>query len=191
MQGHPRRIIENQLPVAELLSRAGQGEADCQYWAAIRYFQADGVPEDPRRAVDLCARAAEQGHVRALAFLAYCYSKGIVLPKNLRAAARCYRIAAAEGYVPAQYTLGTFYLKGRGVKKSVRLGLKWLGRAADQGMTDALVLLGTLHKEGEEVIDIFKDLGEKYPPKDWGVVWKKVLDLYVDSLKTLIKLFQE
>ena len=152
MQGHPRKIIENPLPVPELLARAGQGEPDCQYWAAIRYFQADGVPEDPRRAVDLCVRAAQQGHVRALAFLAYCYSKGIVLPKNSRAAARCYRTAAAEGYAPAQFTLGTFYLKGRGVKKNVRLGLMWLEKAADEGMTDALLRLGTLHKEGQEVV---------------------------------------
>lgn len=48
-----------------------------------------------------------------------------------------------------------------------------------------------IHKEGEEVIDIFADLGEKYPPDNWGNVWKKVLDLYIDSLKNLIRLFQK
>jgi hypothetical protein len=48
-----------------------------------------------------------------------------------------------------------------------------------------------IHIEGEEVIDIFRDLGEKYPPENWDVVWKKVLNLYIDSLKNLIQMFQK
>jgi hypothetical protein len=48
-----------------------------------------------------------------------------------------------------------------------------------------------IHKEGEEVIDIFRDLGEKYPPEDWDAVWKKVMNLYMDSLKNLIQMFQK
>jgi len=48
-----------------------------------------------------------------------------------------------------------------------------------------------IHKEGEEVIDIFRDLEEEYPPKNWDVVWKKVLNLYIDSLKNLIQMFQK
>jgi len=48
-----------------------------------------------------------------------------------------------------------------------------------------------IHKEGEEVIDIFRDLGEKYPPENWDVVWKKVLNLYIDSLKNLIEMLQK
>ena len=46
-----------------------------------------------------------------------------------------------------------------------------------------------IHKEGEEVIDIFRDLGEKYPPGNWDAVWKKLLALYLESLKGLIGLF--
>jgi hypothetical protein len=48
-----------------------------------------------------------------------------------------------------------------------------------------------IHKEGEEVIDIFRDLGEKYPPENWDVVWKKVLNLYMNSLENLIQMFQK
>jgi hypothetical protein len=48
-----------------------------------------------------------------------------------------------------------------------------------------------IHREGQEVIDIFRDLGEKYPPENWDVVWKKVLNLYIDSLKNLIQMFQK
>ena len=75
MQGHERKLIDNPLPVPELLARAEQGDTDCQYWAGLRYFQGEGVPEDPRKAIDYCALAAGQGDARALAFLAYCFSR--------------------------------------------------------------------------------------------------------------------
>lgn len=95
MHGHPRKNIENQLPLPELLARAGQGDADCQYWAGIRYFQGEGVPENPRRAVELCADAARQFHLRAIAFIAYCRYQGIVVPKDVKTAILLYRFAAA------------------------------------------------------------------------------------------------
>jgi hypothetical protein len=46
-----------------------------------------------------------------------------------------------------------------------------------------------IHKEGQEVIEIFIDLGEKYPPENWDMVWKKVMAIYLESLKGLIGLF--
>lgn len=153
MHGHPRKVIENPLPVPELLARVAQGDADCQYWAGLRYFQGEGVPEDPHRAVELCADAARQHHVRAIAFLAYCRLRGVVVPKDRRAAVLLYRVAAGEGYAPAQFTLGNFYLSGFGVRRSVRQALKWLERAADQDDVDALVRLGDLHHEGKEVVE--------------------------------------
>ncbi|NJC88145.1 MAG: sel1 repeat family protein [Desulfuromonas sp.] len=153
MQGHPSKLIENPLPVEELLKRAQAGDADCQYWAGIRFFQGEGVPEDPRRAIELCADAADQFHVRAIAFLAYCRLRGVVVPKNRRDAVTMYRFAATEGYAPAQYSLGILYLAGNGVRRSVRLAVKWLGKAAAQSDIDALVRLGDLHHEGKAVVE--------------------------------------
>lgn len=147
-----RKTIENPLPVAELLARAEQGDADCQYWAAVRYFQADGVPEDRKRAVDLCSRAAGQGNARARAFLAFCYFNGIVLPRDLYNSAKLYRLAAEQGYAPAQHSLGVCYLRGMGVRKSLRQALRWLEKAAAQGDADALVQLGRLFQSGNEVV---------------------------------------
>lgn len=147
-----RKTIENPLPVAELLARAEQGDADCQYWAAVRYFQADGVPEDRGRAVDLCSRAAGQGNARARAFLAFCYFNGIILPRDLHSSAKLYRLAAQQGYAPAQHSLGICYLRGLGVKKSLRQALRWLEKAAGQGDSDALVQLGRLFQTGVEVV---------------------------------------
>jgi TPR repeat protein len=152
MQTHPRKIIENQLPLPELLSRAEQGDADCQYWAGIRYFQGEGLPEDEGKAVDLCALAAAQGHSRAFAFLAYCSSKGVVLPKNQRNAARWYRFAAKDDYAPAQHSLALHYLEGSGVKKNARLAVKWLEKAAAQDMAESLCVLGSLYEAGEDVV---------------------------------------
>lgn len=153
MQGHQRKAIENPLPVEELLARANQGDADCQYWAGIRYFQGEGVPEDPRRAVELCADAARQFHLRAIAFVAYCRFHGIVVPKDIKGSVQLYRFAAGEGYAPAQHTLGNFYLAGKVVRKNIHLALKWLNKAAAQGDADALVKLGDLYHEGKEVVE--------------------------------------
>ena len=45
-----------------------------------------------------------------------------------------------------------------------------------------------IHKEGEEVIEIFNKLGAKYPPDDWEFIWKRVVRLYIDSIKGLMNL---
>ncbi|TLM69264.1 MAG: sel1 repeat family protein [Deltaproteobacteria bacterium] len=153
MHGHPRKTIENPLPVDELLRRAEAGDAECQYWAGLRYFQGEGVPENPRKAVELCADAARQFHIQAITFLAYCRLKGVVVPKDRKEAVLMYRFAAGEGYAPAQFTLGNFYLAGNGVRKNVRLALKWLGKAAAQNEVDALVQLGDLYHEGAAVVE--------------------------------------
>ena len=153
MQGHHQKFIESQLPVDELLKRAEQGDADCLYWAGIRYFQGDGVPEDPHKAIDLCLQAAQKSDARACAFLGYCSSYGIVVKKDQKVAVRMYRFAAGAGYPPAQHTLGCFFLSGDGVRKNIRLALSWLNKAADQGLPEALVKLGDLYHEGREVVE--------------------------------------
>jgi len=152
MQNHPRKAIKNPLPVPELLARAAGGDTDCQYWVGLRYFQADGLPEDPAEALRWCKSAAEQGHAPAQAFVAYCYAKGLAVPKDLRTGVRWYRPSARQGYAPAQFSLGVFYLCGRGVKQNIRLGLKWLDKAAAQDHVEALVKLGDIHRHTREVV---------------------------------------
>lgn len=153
MQRHSIKAIESPLPVEELLKRAEQGDVDCQYWAAIRYFQGEGLPEDPKKAIELCMQAAQKFDARAFALLGYCNAHGIVVKQNQKAAIRMYRFAAKKGYPPAQYSLGNFYLSGSGVRKSVRLALQWLAKAADQEMVEALVKLGDIYHEGKEVVE--------------------------------------
>jgi len=152
MQGHPRKVIESPLPVEELLKRAEAGDAECQYWAAIRFFQGEGVPEDPKRAMQLCLQASEQWHVRSITLLGYCRLHGIVVPRAVGAAVTFYRYAANAGHAPAQYVLGSLYLQGKGVRKNVRLALRWLEKAAGQGDTDAQVTLGDLYRDGKDVV---------------------------------------
>lgn len=152
MREEKLRVIENPLPVPELLARAYQGDADCQYWAGVRYYQGQGVRRNRRKAVELCQRAAEQGHIRALAFVAYCRFGGEGLEKDVSEAVRLYRRSAAGGYAPAQHTLGTLYLTGTGVKQNVRLGVRLLKKAGMQGLADAYVRLGRLYRYGKQVL---------------------------------------
>jgi TPR repeat protein len=152
MHGHPRKVIESPLPVEELLRRAEAGDADCQYWAAMRFFQGEGVPKDPHKALQLCLQASEQWHVGSIAFLGYCRLHGIVVSRAVKDAVTFLRYAATQGDATAQRVLGTLYLRGEGVKKSARLALRWLERAAGQGDTDALVILGGVYHDGREVV---------------------------------------
>ena len=152
MQGHPRKTIENDMPIPELLNRAQRGDIECQYWAGLRYFQGEGVPKDTHKAVDFCTMAADGGDVRAYAFLAYCSSHGIGMTKSIRKSTKMYRISAKAGYAPAQYSLGLFYLNGKGLKKNVRTAIAWFERAARQNYTCALVTLGNLYHQGEDVV---------------------------------------
>ena len=152
MQEHPRKVIESPLPVEELLKRAEAGDAECQYWAAIRFFQGEGVPEDPKMALQLCLQASEQWHVRSIAFLGYCRLHGIVVPRAVRDAVTFYRYAATAGHASAQFVLGSLYLQGRGVKKNVRLALKWLEKAAGQDDIEAQLALGSLYHDGKDVV---------------------------------------
>ena len=152
MNKHRHKATENQLPVNELLARAHQGDADCQYWAGVRYLLAEGVPEDAGKAFRLCQAAAVQGHAKAQAFVGYCYSRGVAVPLRPRLAVQWYRRSARQGYVSAEYSLGTLYLHGKGVKKNIRLAVRWLDRAAAQGDADAQLLLGRLYHAGDEVV---------------------------------------
>lgn len=146
------RPIENTLPVDELLTRADHGDADCQYWAGLRYFLAKGLPKDDDAAFCLCSAAAEQGHARAQAFVAYCYGNGISVSSQLRLSARWYRQSAEQGYAPAQFSLGNYYLAGSGAKKNIKRALYWLDKAAIQGNVEAQLKLGNIHHYGWDVV---------------------------------------
>ncbi|TLM67392.1 MAG: sel1 repeat family protein [Deltaproteobacteria bacterium] len=160
MQTRINKKIESPLPVNELLDRADRGDAECQYWAGIRYLQADGVTEDLEKAYRYCSAAAEQGHPRAQAFLGYCLSKGIAVPQQPRLSVQWYRRSAKQGYAPAQYSLGLYYLQGRGVKKNIRQAIHWLDLAARQGDPDAQLRLGQIYHQGAETV---QDDGRAYP----------------------------
>ena len=151
MSHHDTIMLENQLPISELLDRAAQGDNECRYWAGIRYFLADGLPKDDEEGYRLCLAAAEQGHRRAQAFVGYFYSRGIVVPYRPRLSIKWYRLSAEQGYAAAQYSLATFYLYGKGVKKNIRLAIKWLELAAAQEYLDALIKLGHLYNDGENI----------------------------------------
>lgn len=151
MSHHDTIVIENHLPISELLDRAAQGDNECRYWAGIRYFLADGLPKDDQEGYRLCLAAAEQGHRRAQAFVGYFYSRGIVVPYRPRLSIKWYRLSAEQGYAAAQYSLATFYLYGKGIKKSIRLAIKWLELAAAQDDLDALIKLAHLYNDGEDI----------------------------------------
>ena len=100
---------------------AKQGDAEAQYRIGLMHSKGAGVSRDVDLAAGLYARAAAQGHWRALASL---------------------RVAAKSGNAVAQYFLGKFYNYGLGDNRDERQAQKWYEKAAIQGLAEAQVQLG-------------------------------------------------
>jgi TPR repeat protein len=72
---------------------------------------------------------AQQGDLRAQAYLGVMYLRGQGVPQNFAAAAYWLRLASEAGLPEAQYFLGLMYDKGQGVPQDFVLAHAWLNLA--------------------------------------------------------------
>lgn len=133
--------------VAELKSKAEQGDANAQNNLGIMYAYGNGVPKDLKEAVRLYRRAAEQGLVIAQYNLVNTYDTGRVVPKN-DVGEVDFRRADEQGLANVQYNLGLMYFAGRGVPKNDVEAVKWYRKAAEQGYAAAQLELGGIYSHG-------------------------------------------
>ena len=84
---------------------AEAGDADAQYFLAIRYHTGTNVVQDDAQAVKWFERAANQGHVLAQANLPSYYWSGIGVPKDLSKAYFWAALAVAQGDENSKTTL--------------------------------------------------------------------------------------
>ncbi len=95
--------------------------------------------------------AAEQGLVRAMAFLAHMYDIGQGVPRDHVEAARWYRAAAEQGDARSQVRLAKMYYDGNGVPRDYAEAAQWYRKIAERGDTEAPFRLGVMHYNGEGV----------------------------------------
>jgi hypothetical protein len=89
----------------DLRNLAEAGDADAQYFLAVRYHTGTNVVQDDAQAVKWFERAANQGHVLAQADLPSYYWSGIGVPKDLSKAYFWAALAVAQGDENSKTTL--------------------------------------------------------------------------------------
>src|SRR6187549_3299928 len=115
--------------VAELRTRASQGDADAQTRLGSAYATGQlGLKTDFVQAVELLRQAAEKGHASAQAQLALLYEQGHGVPADERQAFKYYLMAAEKGFAPAQATVAGMYAEGRGVAQDLFASNLWYRR---------------------------------------------------------------
>ena len=107
--------------------------------------------KDYQTAFELYRKAADCGHVEAMAGLAYMYYDNTILP-NIADKSKAFDLAqkAAElGDTDAMFLVGMMYLQGEGTPQVVYKGLYWLEKAAELEDTDAMEELGEIYRNGD------------------------------------------
>lgn len=96
-----------ELPIAELLEAANNGDAVAQHNLGCRYHkEGNGVAKDMVEAVKWLRKAAEQGLPQAQGALGVCYRDGDGVEKDYALAAMWFRKAAEQGHATAERILG-------------------------------------------------------------------------------------
>ena len=108
-----------------------------------------GVEKDDSKAVEWYRRAAEQGLMGAMYFLAekLQHGQGVHDPER---ALDWYRKAAEGGLPEAQFTLGEYYLlcEVEPVVKNWRQAAFWFRKAAEQGHSNARLRFAGMNEDG-------------------------------------------
>ena len=116
--------------IADLMTKAEQGDADAQFNLGRMYDAGQGVPQDFREVVRWFRAAAEQGHESAQFSLGFMYFMGEAIPMDYKEAFRWYRESAVQGNSSAQSSLGSMYRVGRGVPQDYIQAHMWYNLAA-------------------------------------------------------------
>lgn len=135
-----------------VLSRAADGDVECQYQAGLMHHYGEGVAKNKKKAFDFCLKAAEQDHAPAQAFVAYNYHHGrLAVRRNYRKAFHWYTLSAKGGYMKAQYSVANMHLNARGTHKNLRRAAYWYLKSAEQGCELSCFQLSQAYRLGKGV----------------------------------------
>lgn len=111
-----------------------------------QYNQGEGVAQNPARAEELLAQAAQQQYPQAQYMLGE--QAFTSEPARMEDAFAWFSNAAAQGHAPAQYMTGFMLLQGMGTQKSVALAIEFFEKAAGQNNDSAQYVLGQIYTKG-------------------------------------------
>ncbi len=127
------------------------------YQAARDLLKAKNGEESLKKGFQMMLEAANQGHLNAIANVAYLYHNGMGTPKDNAVAAKWFRLAAEKGHAISQYNFGKLLVADEiplpdGVvdrKAQHEEGVEWLRKAADQGLHAAQSTYGIILYRGD------------------------------------------
>ena len=121
-------------------------DADSAHETALIYeYGRHNIDVDVVAAAQWFERAANQGHVEAMAELGLCYELGCGVEQSDEAALDWYTKAAHEGHVTAKFSVGEIFEEASGVPQSDEEACLWYYRAALVGDEDSKVALRRLY----------------------------------------------
>jgi len=103
-----------------------------------------GIEIDVVAAVEWFRKAAEHGHVEAMAELGLCYELGLAVEQSDEQALDWYMKAAEQGHLTAKYSVGEAFEEARGVPQSDAEACLWYYKAAIAGDEDSCKALRRL-----------------------------------------------
>jgi TPR repeat protein len=120
--------------------------SSAQYLLGTRYENGAGVAQSEHQALLWYAKAAEQGHSKAL------YRAGLLYASSHPAqAAELFAQAANAGLADAQLALGQALAQGEGLERDPEKAVRWVTEAANQGMANAQYMLADMYAKGQGV----------------------------------------
>jgi TPR repeat protein len=102
------------------------------------YDRGQGVAKSLKKAAELYALAANQGHASAQCTLGAFYVNGEGVAQSYEKSVELYTLAGNQGQVNAQFNLGLAYYNGLGVAQSNDMARKWWLKAALQENEEAI-----------------------------------------------------
>ena len=133
--------------IAEVETRANNGEAEASFLMGTAYAEALGKPLNPEMAVTWYRRAAEQGHVLAQHNLGNVHFSGTGVAQSDELAVYWWTQAAEQGDAIPQFRLGTMYEQGRGVPQDLAVARRWYRESAQRGNSNAREALNRMELE--------------------------------------------
>jgi TPR repeat protein len=121
-------------------------DADAAHEMALNYeYGRHSMEVDPHVAAQWFERAANHGHVEAMAELGLCYELGCGVEQSDEQALDWYTRAANLGHATAKYSVGEMFEEARGVPQSDEEACLWYYKAALVGDQDSKVALRRLY----------------------------------------------
>uniref|UniRef100_A0A7S4M6U6 Protein kinase domain-containing protein n=1 Tax=Vannella robusta TaxID=1487602 RepID=A0A7S4M6U6_9EUKA len=127
------------------------GDAQCQYYLAMRFKTGELVSKDTSKAFNLFCKSADQGYAPAMNEVGNCYSQGLHVELSLSMGSEYYQKAAEHNYPPAMYNLGTCYYNGDGMEKNYERAAELFQWCSDMGNINAIFKLGVCYRLGNGV----------------------------------------